>query len=226
MAIFNTVYGGEPKWKPWTNTIAYYKFDGDSLDYSWNWYNVTSVTSYDTLSSWIKVAYFSGKLSTSNTNTNLWYDLFKVDQDITISFYVKPSSFWSEWTRPLYISGNWSYRVSRINVYSNKLEWGLWNWWFNYATFSTSISTSAFRHIVLVYNHTNKTVSMYKNWTLVSTVSTSWYSLFTDCTQAIIWYDHWYNSSEYMWETIFEKSLRTAEQVANYYNLTKSNYWL
>lgn len=222
------VYIWTDTWLPNKNTVAYYKFDWDSLDYSGNWYNVTQVTSYDTLSSWKKVAYFSGKISEPwNSNTNLWYDLFKVDQDITISFYLKPSSFWTEWVRPFFAMGSWSYRVSRMNVYSNKLEWGLWNWWWNYSTFTTSISSSAFQHIVLTYNHTAKTVSMYKNWTLVSTISTSWYTLFTDCTWANIWYDHWYtDSSQYLWEMIFEKWARTAEQVAWYYNQTKSLYWI
>ena len=225
MAIFNTVYGGIPKWKPNANTVAYYKFDWDSLDYSGNWYNVTQVTSYDTLSSWKKVAYFSGTKS-SPWNCNLGIcDLFKVAQNITISFYVKPSSFWTEWVRPFIFSWSNSWNVVRVDLYSDKLNWWLGNGWYNYTTFNTSISTSEFQHIVLTYNHTNKEVSMYKNWTLVSTTSTTWYNLFWDWTQANIWYDHWYNSSEYLGEMIFEKwVIWTQEQATQYYNQTKANY--
>ena len=217
-------------WQPWANTIAYYKFNGDSLDYSGNNYDITSVTSYNTLSSWIKVAYFNGDGGTADTwncNTNLWYNLFKVDQDITISLYVKVSSFGSSAACPYRAQGNGSYRVSLLDLYSNQVQWGLWKWWWNFSIFNTSISTSDFQHIVLVYDHTNKTASMYKNWELVSTVSTTWYSLFTNCNWVSVWFSPFNSSaSEYLSEMIFENKKRNAQEILNYYNQTKSNYWL
>jgi len=225
--VYLTVDWAATPWRhPWANTIAYYKFNGNSLDYSGNNYDITSVTSYDTLSSWIKVAYFSGKVDLFpwNCNTNLWYDLFKVDQDITISFYVKPSTASVSIYRFQWSS---SYRVSLVDIYSDRVERGLWNWGYNIKSFSTSISTSAFQHIVLVYDHTAKTVSMYKNWTLVSSTSTSWYALFTDCTWCLVWYAGFDNDkSEYLSEMIFENKVRTAQEVSDYFDQTKWNYWI
>ena len=55
MPIINIVYEEHKWWKPWANTIAYYKFDWNLNDSSGNNRNLSMYTgsfSYWTLSSW------------------------------------------------------------------------------------------------------------------------------------------------------------------------------
>lgn len=62
-------------WQPWANTVAYYPLEANTNDATWN-YNLTPTDiTYTTLSSWLKVATFnwsSSKAETSSFTTATW----------------------------------------------------------------------------------------------------------------------------------------------------------
>lgn len=222
MAIFNTVYGGEPKWKPWANTLAYYPLDWSLNDESWNWLNLTSSwLSWETLSSWRKVASVTGTWYLEKTNPNFWDMAF----DWTISSYINQTvskSSWAYWT----IIMKWTNATNQdielvvnwVSLYCWVYGWGMITYW--------NISMNTFYHAVMTYNKSTWKMKFYVNWTYV------WESSFTLSISSTSNFRMWYATHNnnprtwQIWETIVESKEWTATEVANYFNQTKSNYWL
>ena len=234
MAIFNTVYGGEWKWKPWSNTMAYRPLEENGNDYSSNWNNLTNFAwvTFSTLSSWKKYAIFSGtetwntcKAYTSSTSTtNYW----------TFSVWAKPEN---NWNNHYFMFTSWSQTSTSVNfrlitawastyqVASNSSNHTFssysssvspindWNWHHFVVTISAS-TISLYIDNVLKGSTTNSTpnetgTGVMSLWTYVDTGGTSDF-----------WYKWWFS------EAIFEKSIWTTDDISSYYNKTKKNYWL
>ena len=220
MAIFNTVYGGEWKWKPWANTIAYYPLNWNLNDSSGNWYN--------SIASWWTLSYPSNKY----LQLSSWYSRFQsplwwwvLTSELTISVWEKDIPYNSEntifciWVDG--ISGSWwCYRL-------------LWNNW-GYKVWTTNgitwIETSVYpttswiwHHLVAILKPSNY-IKIYIDGTLKETKTISynprnpwWYMALwqTTTSQSISWY---------LDEIILENKERTAEKISKYYKSTKWNY--
>ena len=223
MAIFNTVYGGEWKWKPWSNTLLYLPLNWNLNDESWNWYNWTWsawTEKYATLSSWLQVAEFSWWLSR-----------------VTTSFTQTPTTISLRWYKSTSLSDP---SVNGYKLYAWQASSDSGNWWRLRMVTSSSTQRLWYQngseehqnqynykdtwvHMVATYNGSN--TLFYINWSLVYTYTSwmnaqTWLYLWTSPRDTTSTYSlYWYVSN-----VIIEGKQRTAQEVAKYYNSTKSNY--
>lgn len=240
MPIINMVYKKKKWWKPWANTIAYRPLESNANDIVW-WYNWTNISwiSYETLSSWKKVA----KTTAESANINIpWSSLLPIlsSNDFTISFWIYTKWVVSESSSTNYALLFWiwkdSYPYTWPQVFLNK--WHQWwgNWWIRFlpefmAHWATS--TSNYNSILEKWTHIfyireNWVFKWYINNSLETTETLSltywtWDKWFLFCR-----WDVWQQQKIWsMWsEFILEKKARTEEERTKYYNQTKWNYWL
>lgn len=233
MAIFNTVYGGEWKWEPWTNTIAYYKLDGNANDYLWNYNWTWSWTSaYKTLSSWIQVAY----MPESNALSYIYSSCQVLPKTVSFRFQKENWNWDGSWAK------DWLQLIWQCNSES-------WNWQLRFNAHNSS-----------QYNHFKLRNSSWENniwWLVPNFWNTNWHNIVLTLTNwdNKLYYDGslfwtlWWNCTVwwnlYMWwnpfgengtykrqlawcmsEVILEDKTRTAQEIADYYNKTKSKYGL
>lgn len=212
------------EWKPWENTLAYYPLDWDILDYSGNWYNWTWANwteKYTTLSSWIQVAEFSWWVSRVTT---------------TFSWTPKTVSVWACKSTKL---SDPSPNDWKQIIWQNSADSGAW-WIFR------NVTTNSVSHIYYVDGNTYVDLSNteYKDKWIHYLVTVDW-----NTTKFYLnWEYKWsvdkainVNRSLWMWtapydsnsrytlywyisEVILEDKGWTTQEVAKYYNRSKSNY--
>ena len=212
--------------KPWANTLAYYPLNSVSTvnDLSGNGRNLTNnwVTfwTYD----WIDCAYFSWSSYLKNTYTDMSLT------EATINIWVKKTRNADEafawlWDNSpdtqLSLVWNTSDRIgSKYYQSSFKYEWYktvsvVWNWINLVLTVNSSWNK-------VWYNWVQQSLS-YTNWS-----SSTWLSSFTT-NNITLWAHQWWNSNKFIWyisNAILENRVRTADEILNYYNNSKFNYWL
>ena len=216
-------------WKPWANTIAYYPLNWDANDYSWNSRNLTATDiTYNTLSSWLKVAYLNWSssyaiinnqsISMSECTLNIWIKRWQISNSET---------WWSIW-----YWGDAAYRISP----NSSTEWNLWhllyaNWWVFQWTNNTWIRNWEWANYVSVTTSSGN--KFYVNGQEVALSYSRWNSSIGFGTRnfnnIVIWKHPTISADRTKWEAsnwIIEDKARTAEEVAKYYNLTKAKYWL
>ena len=195
-------------WQPWENTLLYLPMTDDLLDHSGKWVSVTNNWNVQIQNSFW---YFNG-ISSLDT----WLNSF-ADKNHTINFRVKwwNSDTWMVSSNPCWITkwevfyiSNWYLSYSSYNGTEQFYRfWTYDSWWHN-----------------LVFSYW----ALYYDWELKATTNYSyiWYSPFS------IWW-HAINSScsrrywtWYISRVIIENKVRTAQEVSDYYNLTKHFYWL
>lgn len=215
------IYIGEYGWKPWVNTVAYYPLTDNFNDESWNWYNLTnswwSITTYG----WVKCAYYSGSTSvySQNTSVPVW-----ATRTINCRCYLPASE---SVDIPVVWTGSWVsywYRVLALWYWSNGVPSlsdydVLWvSWW----------GSKIWQWVNLVWIINWWDMSLYANWVLVASQSRG--SAQQNSTVIkIAWRYGWGWSQYFKWyvnEVIVESKARTAQEISDYYNQTKSNYWL
>lgn len=226
MAIFNTVYGGEWKWKPWANTVWYRPLQNDCKDYSWNWYDGTwNSPSYTQSWTTINVAYFNGSyIDLSN---------FRINEDAT-TILVRAKSTSTQSRQEIFDANDCSGSTTST-TYFNYNWTSSWQYamqhtvpWWNYATAYTSWwpFQNVWKNICVVMN--TGWIKIYMNWVLQGTSSNlSWRMIWTP-DASIWWRKHW-NTNFFRWyisEFIWENKNRTEDEITKYYNSTKANYWL
>ena len=231
MPIFNTEYKSYWEWKPNANTLAYYPLETDTKDYSWNGRDGTNSN-----------VTFSDGIATFNGNNAMvtipHSDRQKPTANFTISVRAKATS-WSasEWWAYMIVAKQqfWSqdYQNFYYSIYINWNKYaggGITNW-NSWSTFPWDTNVSIWlneRHLyVLTNNGTEKT--LYLDWQQIgqATENTTSSSFSVPLT---IGNASSYNHNAYFnWNisnVILESKTRTAEQVAWYYNSTKSTYGL
>lgn len=215
-------YQVRPKRTPWTNTLAYRPLTSTTTvnDQSGNNRNLTNTGS---VTFWtykgVNCAYFSwsNKLTTTSFVSN--------QQAVTVSC-------WVYFIRNGY-SNNWNY-----NQFVRRWGWSSANFWPYYDTSNKKIVCSPWgmwtiypttdtvrRHLTVTFNWSN-IVKLYVNWVLDGTNSSasvpSW-------SRFGVWGYTINNTNVRKWwisEVIVENKVRTDQEIANYFNQTKSNYWL
>lgn len=215
MPILNMVYyaaeWGWGWWQPWANTIAYLPMKTDLLDHSGTWTTAT-VSWTVSLESWHW--YFNGG--------KIYGTLSSIPTSYTISMWIKATSLPSHWET---LSCIWQY-----NTYSN-----FWLWLNNTdkrVTYSRRdvnyppwpiVDTTNWYLVTITYG--SWTVALYINWTY-STGTTSFPTTALWTSDYIIADNTGANFYWYINDYILEDKVRTAQEISDYYNQTKANYWL
>ena len=212
-------------WQPWANTIAYYPLTADTNDHSWNNRNLTN--------SWVTFV------------NNIWW------ATVPVWYYNWSSNTSRSWDVQLsawYTISWWSKVNSSSNVWimldlRNEVQQGqgvnLWRCYQNNISFFQQKSSSSEESYTesLTSNwtywcitRTGSVWSIYKNWnttpvkqaTLSNQINTSNSKLWVWCRHQTLTDNlNWYIS-----EMIIENKVRTAQEISDYYNQTKWNYWL
>jgi hypothetical protein len=221
-------------WQPWANTVAYYEFEQNLNDSSWNGNTATGTGIGYTLVDWQYVV--TNTTSTWYINLPNWLGTNIWSGDFTLSFWVYPVTPWgtSDWVLLFWVSSSTT-PYYWPNIYFDY-------YWNKRVTFRLSKENSdrldlldiddsliwAWHHFVMTRN--SGVVSCYIDttlkWTFNSSVtvpsSTETNVLFARWTDAQAWYNTWAK----MDKAILESVWWTAEEVLDYYNYTKSNYWI
>ena len=213
-------YIGEYGWKPWANTIAYYPLTDDFNDYSWNSYNLTNNSTQLTTLDWVKCVDMNNSYCTASfAVTSLPY---------TIVCWNKAKTNW--WNKALAIqwqySGSWGW--SWVMIW----EWSGTNYiWVRYGNATDQnggISPYAIDtnwHLYIVTFNTDWCY-VYADWQQVwnpkqsltnSVLNTTPFRIWANYEWTVLW-------NGYMGITIIEDKVRTAQEISDYYNQTKSLY--
>ena len=216
-------------WTPWANTLAYYPLTSTTTvnDMSWNGKNFSNTNVTFWTYQWVDCAYFSWN-NCQLRNTSL------------------PDVRSTNWTVLC-----WSYFVWNWSTGSWNLDEILWRWWWNtWVRFDCYGSSSSYLKFLLswcypeynlkdvskwvlsvsTYNATTYERNFYINWTLQCTWSWQMNSSYVNYLTMSNTQDNSSSSSK-RWkgwasELILENKIWTADEILNYYNQTKSKYWL
>ena len=241
------VQNGQIKTEFWyvpnANTLFFLKNDWDIKDYSS--YNHTMnrkwTSAFATLSSWKKVLdlswsnyIYSNQFTEANNKTTF-------TMHIWAKFKSVPSFDWSLWwwcwrnKNESSTYDRWWARFQRTDQWTRSQAWVLvWinsTAWLNVYRF-INISTTDFVLFSVAINWW--TYKVYRNWTLIWTQTWDtirwwsstwprfqlWWAVHTDWTEWIQWIP------VYIWESVLEDRTETDSQVLEFFNKTKSHYWL
>ena len=218
---------------PWSNTIAYYPLNSTTTvnDKSWNNKNMTqswTITYWDY--NWVDCGYFNGGYLYLNESLILWAN------PRTISCWFNRTSavtdgwaFWGMWSAS---SENWITTYLHWNAPAWK--YGYWNWAYDRDVwFSVSPSLNTWYLLTATYDWTDLLLYVNANYLWTPTIweysGTNTITLnltsgkTTICCMPNLW-GTWFKG--YMSEFIFDWTTWTAQEVLDYYNDTKSNYWI
>ena len=209
-------FAGWGGWRqPWANTIAYYPLTNDFNDYSWNGNNLTG---YNSATIWTLSGMTCLDL-TANSSYISWTvsNIPQGNQARTNMFWVKWNNIWNY---PVYWygssgSGRWD------TVYSNSnITWSQYGG----AVYSDVYEDISNRIHVAITTSGNSIV-LYVNWAIQKsgslTVNTNGTTLYLGKNPWDNAYLNWYIS-----QFIIEDKVRTAQEISDYYDQTKSLYWI
>ena len=209
-------------WQPWANTVAYYPLDIDFNDATTNERNLTNTWATITTFNWVSCAYYDGS---SYSRYNSSYSLPNTWRTVSMWLYIP-----SAWGCACHVSNITSSgpRPAGLWIVWSSSNYGVVTWM---STYIEANYTWWPRWINLICTQEWSIVKMYVDWqySVQSTsraTTWSWYP-------AEWWMIWWTNKPTpdnlftwYISRVILEDKARTAQEVLDYYNLTKSNYWL
>ena len=202
-------------WRPWANTIAYYSFDDQSnsqiTDASWNWYNlIWTAPSYQQLS-WTDYYWVF-------TGSQWWGCNMTISWDFTQIMWINISNTWQQYMSIVY-SNDWT--SAQISIIYGYRSWEIEMYTpGNRATLQSSTQLNTW-YLVSITKE-SWTLKWYINGVYKTQFSTSvtWAEFYLG--RANLWgYFKWGINN-----CILENKVRTAQEISDYYNQTKWNYWL
>lgn len=213
------LYTEEQEWQPWANTVAYYPLTDDFNDKSWNSRNLSVSWPTITILNWVKCAYYNWSwyssyngfsLGRSSRTANVWIYVTNSSWWVLhISNYQSSSPQWSLWLQTV---SNTIYTADWVSGASAIQSWALTQWWHNAVVTQEWNTMKLYIDWLIIWTLTNYPSELYSpNWWAL------WSKLYSGYSEKRTWY---------LSEVILEDKVRTAQEVLNYYNLTKSNYWL
>ena len=199
----NAYIGEYVPFTPWANTLAYFPLAEDWLDKTGN-YTLSNTWTAQTL--WRR---FTAQASLNSTPSN----------PRTTSWWVKIASASASWWQCWVLGIGWSYicyGTDNSKVYNKSL--------YIYVNanyyYSINLIDNQWHHIVLTNNWSN--IIWYVDWVAHSLWNPSIPNFWNNLV-----YCSWSNTIDVtLSEFIIENKQRTAQEILNYYNNTKSNYWL
>lgn len=206
-------------WQPWANTVAYYPLDTDFTDWSWNSRDLTNTWATITTQGWVACAYFDGSsyadyngYSLSNTGrTILWWCY--IPNDNTTKAFVHISNY-----NKLHPTGSLGLLLNWTTIIVSD-----WVANYNNGTFTPN------QWFLLTITQAWASEILYINWVQVSTKSDYpsewdapdgwclWAKFCSIYTEKLTWY---------LSNVILEDKERTAQEISDYFDLTKSAYWV
>ena len=213
-------WGGWGGWTPWANTIAYYPLESDAKDYSWN--NNDGTNNGVTFSNvWgVDCAVFT------SASTKIWLPWFWNFTTLTVSAWIKttasisvsqvvgiaPTSDNKNFSLSIY---NWTATLSRYTWNSYNITDGTVNDW-------------TWHNIIGTYTSAWWT-KLYVDWVYIDADSTTTAVSSSSGYTFIGWHQSWQSMFAYSWNisnVILETAERTAQDVQDYFNQTKWDYWI
>jgi len=225
-------YIGEYGWKPWANTIAYYKFEWDAKDYSWNSHNLTTNNVTYVTNSWISktVAYFNWSSYWTNSQAKSEQFSQKLTPSTFICWYKAEANGWS------YPNRFWLVELfdNDVSVYTR--TWLITSWGSN-ADFKVranrdyAFNTGVYPDVWWWWHCVVATIwewyaKIYLDWEFKNSNTYTTADITQNTRVLISSRDTYYNYKWWIGDVIIESKVRTAQEVADYYNQTKTNYWL
>ena len=200
-------------WTPWSNTVFYFPFTNDATDHSWNWFTLSNTWTQETI--WRTFTTTTAlNTATSWKFASVW---IKINQR---------GSWWpSYWDQLMLGMINWNmyYQIVHANNSSETDVVFFWYWSGTRSTKKLNTSLWTWYHLAF-YSDTN------------------WWYCYLNWVKSTIWTGTPYNSvstrSEFfndnnstkssitLSEVIVENRVRSDSEILEYYNQTKSNYWL
>lgn len=211
-------------WRPWANTVAYYPLtststvndmSGNELTLTNNWNAV--FWTYD----WVDCAYFNWNASLRQSSLTTQY----IWQTFTFMAWMKVVTECNVWT----YNNQWTNRGIWLVIQNNNDKiWGsIWQWGsFLDVVYNTTINNTWY--LIWLTHNSNWDLKLYFNGVQVQTGSwavNEWASNFA-IWAAVFKESEIYYSNGYVSNVIIEDKERTDQEVSEYYNLTKWNYWL
>lgn len=217
-------YGGKKGREPWANTVAYYPLTSTTTvnDMSGNNRNLTNNNVVFWVYQWVNCWYFNARWSSA------WYCWL-----YNSSFYP-----WGSASFPITVN-LWFYASWNSTYYNPRLIWpilwakSLWNivaWWYGWNINWAPFNIWEWTNVCFILTDNNH-YTVYKNWVLqyenVYTDISSWNSKYlTVWTRDDNWTQNWDKWDWWISNIILENKARTADEVLDYYNSTKSLYWI
>ena len=214
-----------PVWKPNANTIAYYPLDTDFNDYMGN-YNMETKAWSPTITTlnWVKCCYFNGSSDIGNNNlhtntiwanfTLSWWVNIPANNELTLFSCLTASLWW----RSICYRTEWNVTLMRTSS-SNTVT----------IKDNIAVADGTWKHIVTVSD--NWTIKLYHNWELKNTgtatpwLNTNWLARIWGNNYNDWQWDRWF-SKGYASRVIIENKVWTATEISDYYNYTKTDYWI
>ena len=205
----------EQQRQPWANTIAYFPLNSDLLDASWHWYSLSATGSAAIWTiDWVNCLNCSASSSFVSWTIN-WIPQWQQS---------RTNMCWIRWT----LSGNypwWQYWSSWIwnadIIYRNNTIW--WSQYWEALNSDINATTGQWYHIAVTTSWS--TAKIYVNWVLKNsssmTINTNWTTFYL----ARWTWDGTYGRAYYS-KMIIENKTWSDQEIADYYNLTKWNYWI
>lgn len=220
-------------WQPWANTLAYYPLTAQDTtsDKSWNGHTLTKYGSWTTTFwtySGISCLYIADDAmfystipntdASSGITQSIWY----------YQAYAPQNDNW--WLQTFNANSPTSDTPRYIS--SSIMNW-LWSrnwftWWASNGVdsyTSTASVTSGWHNVITTFSWT--TITLYVDWNEIGTSSKN-LSYYTQTYISISRRTSNYNRSlrGYVSNAIFENKARTAQEVSDYYDQTKGDYWI
>lgn len=208
------------KREPWANTVGYRPFKADMKDYSGNWYDFFIKDGSVSYSN--NMITVNGRLRTAD-NTAV---MANYAGDFTELWYTQSSGSTNNWFMFLFNpSDNWTSAIFWINT-----DWIAWNYvyWNNQWWTGASYSTVPTGVHLIAFVKTSSAQILYLDWVEVARNTSNIQPVGTSGWIIAMWL--WRHASwgwTAVWgNLILEDKARTAQEISDYYNQTKWNYWL
>ena len=215
-------------WQPWANTVLYYSFNNDTATtvYDWvsnnDWTWVWSNWQYIALAQW-KYADFT---QATNQYITIPTSLAYPTTDLTISFWIKYTS-----TAAMWIFHKWNgsdgtnaYVIIHTTNGTIRADIPYKQWDIRYT--NALMNDGSWHHIACTKN--GNSYIMYVDAQQTSIVSSSQSIDWGSATQWNIWrhQESWELLDWWLDEFIVENVAWSSQEVSDYYDLTKWDYWI
>lgn len=207
---------------PWANTVLYFPLTSDAVDIVNNISLTSSGTTNYTTVWWVTSANFTRDNCLYNANVS-WLPQWDVAKTISLWAYITAWFVWWAWIVLYGTDAAW--KVFWLSWYSNSNDIILTKWWSVSSEYTPT--RNVWSNYIFTYSPENKRV-LYVNGTAVVTWSetapTEWTKFYIGAN-----IDSELARLGYKWNlsnVILENKERTAQEVSDYYNQTKWDYWV
>lgn len=212
-------------WQPDTSrTLLYLPLSEDTTDKSWNnvWTTNSNVTIW--VNQWISCWYFNW------TNAHIQITPFAIPSTITILHWTYCQLGSSYWDWKIFDARSSSrYLITVFDWYNNEYWYSAYNW--GNRVYTTSSANKKNQRILTVITVKNWEQKIYVKWNNTDlswsfSQSFSWYTptytnVWNEYNNGAARYFKWYISN-----LIVENKVWTSDEINDYYELTKWNYWI